>query len=82
MADLPVVPVLLLQLLDGDTIGQQWVELRPVLGATQMLTVVSPSLALEDGLMREAQGSLCLGVPLNWGQNAVKYNEAKHEPLN
>ena len=49
MADLPVVPVLLLQLLDGDTIGQQWVELRPVLGATQMLTVVSPSLALEMG---------------------------------
>ena len=56
MADLPVVPVLLLQLLDGDTIGQQWVELRPVLGATQMLTVVSPSLALEDGLMRGSAG--------------------------
>ena len=31
------MPVLLHQLPDGDTIGQQWAELPPVLGATQMV---------------------------------------------
>ena len=37
MADSPAMPVLLHQLPDGDTIGQQWAELPPVLGATQMV---------------------------------------------
>ena len=36
MADSPAMPVLLHQLPDGDTTGQQWAELPPVLGATQM----------------------------------------------
>ena len=36
MADSPAMPVLLHQLPDGDTTGQQWAELPPVLGATQI----------------------------------------------
>ena len=55
MADSPAMPVLLHQLPDGDTIGQQWAELPPVLGATQM--VGAEGAEKKEKKTRKAQGA-------------------------
>ena len=43
------MPVLLHQLPDGDTIRQQWAELPPVLGATQMVGACAESRSSRKG---------------------------------
>ena len=55
MADSPAMPVLLHQLPDGDTIGQQWAELPPVLGATQMVGAEGAEKKEKKRARRKAQ---------------------------
>ena len=49
------MPVLLHQLPDGDTIGQQWAELPPVLGATQMVGAEGAEKKEKKRARRKAQ---------------------------
>ena len=64
MADSPAMPVLLHQLPDGDTTGQQWAELPPVLGATQIALPLRRKRG--NAFALGAQGRQNYEVPGHW----------------